>query len=153
GRKVALYCYSRYLQVNLLLSTHSIKITDAGIVPQCFRLVWIKGLGRKRPLIICQCRRKVQILYFHQGRWACRICHKAEYLCQHLSKARNKLWQAARLRLQLNGSPTDFGLPKRPRGCHRKKYLQITDKISRLELKARKARKRELDVRIYAYHL
>jgi hypothetical protein len=137
----------------VLLSTHSIKITDHGI-PQLFKVKWIKtGMGKHRPLIVCQCRRNAQMLYFHHGRYACRHCHKADYLCQHLSKPRTKLWKAARLRLDLNGSPSDYKLPPRPRGRHRKRYLQLTDRIASLELKARKARKREFDTRLYAYHL
>jgi hypothetical protein len=135
------------------LSLNGIKISDAAIVPQFFRFAWIKtGMGKQRPLIVCQCRRKAQILYFHNGRYACRRCLKAEYLCQHLSKARNKLWQAARLRLQLNGLPSDYKLPARPRGRHRKRYLRLTDRIASLEQKARKARKREFDTRTFAYH-
>jgi hypothetical protein len=138
----------------VLLSTHSIKITDAAIVPQCYRLAWIKtGMGKQRPLIVCQCRRNTQRLYFHRGRYACRHCHKAEYLCQHLSKARNKLWQAARLRIELNGSPDRYAIPPRPRGKHRKTYLRLRDRIEHLDLKARKARKREIDSRYFAYHL
>ena len=138
----------------VLLSAHSMKITDAAIVPQCFRFAWIKtGMGKPRPLIVCQCRRTVQILYFYQGRYACRRCHRAEYQSQHLSKARTRLWQSARLRLQLNGLPTDYKIPPKPRGQHRKTYLRLYDRISQLEAKARKARKREIDIKLYAYHL
>jgi hypothetical protein len=138
----------------VMLSTHSIKVTDAGIIPQCFRLAWIKtGMGKQRPLIVCQCRRNAQILYFHQGRYACRRCHRAEYQSQHLSKARNRLWQAARLRIELNGLPSDYKLPPRPKGQRRKTYLRLTDRISQLELQARNARKREIDTSLYAYHL
>jgi hypothetical protein len=138
----------------VLLSTHSIKITDAAIIPQCFRLAWIKtGMGKQRPLIVCQCRRNTQILFYHHGRYACRFCHKADYLCQRISKARTRLWQAARLRLQLNGSPNDYKLPPRPRGRHRKTYVRLRDRIASLELKGRRARRREIDARFYAYHL
>jgi hypothetical protein len=144
----------RYGGAKVLLSVNGIKITDAAIVPQCFRLEWIKSFrGQKRPLIVCQCRRKAKMLYFHQGRYACRRCHNAEYFGQHISKSRNKLWKAARLRIELNGAPNDYKLPPRPRGRHRKRYLQLTDHIASLEQQARKARKREIDVRLYAYHL
>ena len=85
----------------VLLSMNGIKITDAAIVPQFFRLAWVRTAGKPRPLIVCQCRRKAQILYFYSGRYACKHCHKADYLCQHLSKGRQKLWQSARLRLQM----------------------------------------------------
>ena len=139
----------------VMLSTHSIKITDAAIVPQCFRIVWFKTGGkRQQPVIVCSCRRNTKILYYYQGRYACRYCHgPADYVSQRLSKSRRKLWQAARLRLQLNGLPSDYKLPARPRGRHRKQYLQVVDRIAHLEAKARKARKREFDTRLYAYHL
>jgi hypothetical protein len=138
----------------VLLSTHSIKITDAAMIPQCFRLAWIKtGFGRHRPLIVCQCRRSTYYLYFYQGRYACRHCHKADYLCQRLSKSRQRLWKAARLRIELNGLPSDYRLPSRPRGRHRKQYLQAADRIASLEQQARKAKKRDFDINLYAYHL
>jgi hypothetical protein len=136
------------------ITAHSIKITDAAIVPQCFRLEWIKSFrGQKRPLIVCQCRRKAKVLYHYQGRYACRRCHNAEYQSQHLSKARQRLWKAARLRIELNGAPNDYQLPSRPRYRHRKRYLRLTDCIVSLEAQARKAKKREIDTRLYAYHL
>jgi hypothetical protein len=138
----------------VLLSTHSIKITDAAIVPQCFRIIWFKTGGkRQQPVIVCSCRRNAKILYYHNGRYACRHCHRADYFCQRISKSRQRLWKAARLRIQLNGLPTDYKLPPRPRGRHRKRYLQLADRIASLEQKARKARKREFDTRLYAYHL
>jgi hypothetical protein len=134
----------------VLLSTHSIKITDAAIVPQCFRIAWFKtGKGRHQPVIVCSCRRNAKVLYYYQGRYACRRCHKADYLCQRVSKGRQRLWQAARLRIELNGSPDDYKLPPRPRGRHRKRYLRLTDRIACLEQRARKARKREFDTRLY----
>lgn len=137
----------------VILSMNGIKITDAAIVPQFFRFAWVRTAGKPRPLIICQCRRKAQILYFYSGRYACKHCHKADYLCQHLSKGRQKLWQSARLRLQLNGLPSDYALPKRPKRMRRKHYHRLIDSIAQLEAKARKTRKREFDSGVYAYHL
>jgi hypothetical protein len=138
----------------VLLSTHSIKITDAAIVPQCFRLAWIKtGMGKQRPLIVCQCRRNTKTLYYYHGRYACRHCHRADYLCQHLSAGRKRIWKASRLRLQLNGSPNDYALPKRPKGKRRKHYFKIIDRIANLEQKAHKLRNRTIDTRYFAYHI
>jgi hypothetical protein len=51
----------------VMLSMNGIKITDAAIVPQFFRFAWVRTAGKPRPLIICQCRRKAQILYFYSG--------------------------------------------------------------------------------------
>jgi hypothetical protein len=137
----------------VMLSRDSIRISDAAIVPQCFS-AWIRtGFGKHRPLIICHCRRKAQILYFYQGRYACRHCHKATYLSERVSHLQGKLWQSARLRIALNGLPNEYALPRKPRGQHRKTYQRVTDQIAHLEAKARKARKREIDTRCIAYHL
>jgi hypothetical protein len=137
----------------VMLSLNGIKISDAAIVPQFFRFDWVRTAGKPRPLIVCQCRRKAQILYYYQGRYACKHCHRADYLCQHLSKGRQKLWQSARLRLQLNGLPSDYALPKRPKRMRRKHYHRLIDRIASLELKARKARNKQFDTGFYAYHL
>jgi hypothetical protein len=49
-------CYNWRYPGKVSLTMHSIKITDAAIVPQCFRLAWIKtGMGKQRTLIVCQC--------------------------------------------------------------------------------------------------
>jgi hypothetical protein len=138
-----------YGGAKILVSTHAIKIDQ-----QQFRIRWVKTyFGRHRPLLVCTCGRATYYLYDLHGRYACRHCHKADYLCQRISKSRQRLWKAARLRIQLNGLPTDYKIPSRPRGRHRKTYLLVHDRISQLEAKARKAKKREFDTRVYAYHL
>ena len=138
----------------VMLSTHSIKISDAAIVPQLFKLKWVRtGFGKPRPLIMCQCHRNTQILYFHHGRYACRHCHKATYLSERVSHLQAKLWQAARLRIQLNGLPNEYRIPPRPRGQRRKTYFRLSDRIAQLEAKAHKARKRDIDPRLFSYHV
>jgi hypothetical protein len=137
----------------VLISTLGLKITDHG-APQLFKFKWVRiGLGKQRLGIVCQCRRTTHRLFYWQGRYACRHCQKADYLCQHLSGGRKRLWQAARLRLQLNGSPNDYALPKRPKGKHRKHYLHAIDKIASLEQKLHNLRNRTIDVRCFAYHI
>ena len=79
----------------VILSMNGIKITDAAIVPQYFRFTWVRTAGKPRPLIVCQCRRKAQILYFYSGRYACKHCHRAQYVSERQSKAGRKLWKAA----------------------------------------------------------
>jgi hypothetical protein len=146
------YCLDSFglrYREKVLVSTHAIKVGH-----QQFRVRWIKtGFGRHRPLLICTCGRSTYYLYDWHGQYACKHCHRAHYLCQRISKTRNKLWQAARLRLELNGLPNDYKLPARPRGRDRKTYLRLRDRIGSLELKARKAQKREFDTRLFAYHL
>jgi hypothetical protein len=137
----------------VLLSAHGLKITEHG-APQLFKFTWTRiGLGKQRLEIVCQCRRNTKILYYYHGRYGCRFCHKADYLCQHLSAGRKRIWKASRLRLQLNGLPTDYALPKRPKGKNRKHYLQAIDKIASLEQKAHKLRNRTIDPTYFAYHI
>ena len=138
----------------VMLSAHNIRITDAAIVPQCFRLVWFKTGGkRQQPVIVCSCRRNTKILYYHNGRYACRDCHRAHYQSQRLSKSRQRLWQAARLRLEFNSLPSDYKLPPKPLGRHLKTYHKAIDRIASLEQQARKARNRDFDAKLYSYHL
>jgi hypothetical protein len=138
----------------VLLSAHGIKIIDHG-VPQFFKFTRVSiGLGKQRLEIACQCGRNTKRLFYHHGRYACRFCHgPADYLCQHLSAGRNRIWKAARLRLQLNGAPTDYALPKRPKGKNRKHYLKTIDEIARLEQNAHKLHNRTIDSRYFAYHI
>jgi hypothetical protein len=146
----------RYGGAKLRVSTHALEVASTNGNKQVFRIKWVRtGMGKHRPLIVCSCGRSYQQLYYsdREGRWACRRCLRAHYLCQRISKARNKLWQAARLRIELNGAPSDHKIPPRPRGQHRKTYLQLYDQIAQLEAKARRARKREFDIKLFAYHL
>jgi hypothetical protein len=137
----------------VLISALGIKMTDHG-APQLFKFTWTRiGLGKQRLEIVCQCRRNTKILFFYHGRYACRHCHRVDYLCQHLSAGRKRIWKASRLRLQLNGSPNDYALPKRPKGKRRKHYLQAIDKIASLEQKAHKLRNRIIDTKYFAYHI
>jgi hypothetical protein len=98
----AVYCLDnfglRYGGVKVLVSTHAIRVDH-----QQFRIKWVRtGFGRHRPLLICgDCKRSYQRLYEYHGRYACKHCHKADYLCQRLSKGRQRLWKAARLRTSL----------------------------------------------------
>src|SRR6516165_49325 len=91
----------RYLG-KVMLSMNGIKITDAAIVPQFFRFAWVRTAGKLRPLIICQCRRKAQILYFYSGRYACKHCHRAQYVSERQSKAGRRLWKAAKKRIEID---------------------------------------------------
>jgi hypothetical protein len=137
----------------VLVSAHGIKITDHG-VPQFFKFTRISvGLGKHVLAIVCQCGRNTKRLFYHHGRYACRHCHKADYLIQHLSPGRRKIWKSARKRLEWNGSPTDYALPKRPKGKNRKHYLKAIDEIASLEQKAHKLRNRTIDSRYFAYHI
>jgi hypothetical protein len=147
----AVYCLDsfglRYGGSKVSVSAYNLKIDH-----QQFRIKWIRaGFGRPRPLIVCSCGRALQLLYEYYGRWACRRCLKATYLSERISHSRQRLWKAAKLRLKNGGTPTES--LKRPRYKHRKTYQRVQDQIHYLEMKARKARNKQFDVRLFAYHL
>jgi hypothetical protein len=139
----------------VLLSTHSINITDAAIIPQCFRLAWIKtGMGKRRPLIVCSCRRKAQVLYYYQGRYACKHCHRAQYVSERQSKAGRKLWKAVKKRIEIDSIPSRFhSLSPKAKGKHRKKYARLVAEIQHLEQQAKHSRVKDFDIKALAYHL
>jgi hypothetical protein len=137
----------------VLLSANGIKITDHG-TPQFFKFTYVRiGLGKQKLLLVCSCHRKAQVLYYYQGRYACKHCHHAHYLIQHLSHGRRRLWKASRLRLKLGGSPNDDALPKRPKRQSRKCYIKVVDEITTLEQKKYRLRNKEIDIKAFAYHI
>ena len=153
----AVYCLDafglRFGGARVRVCNYALEITNTSGLKQVFAIKWIKThFGRPRPTIKCSsCKMNYQILYEYYGRWACRRCLKATYLSERVSHSRQKLWKATKLRLKNGGTPTES--LKRPRGRHRKQYQRIQDQIHQLEMKARKAYKREFDSRYFAYHL
>ena len=139
----------------VMLSMNGIKIADAAIVPQYFRFAWARtGRGKHRPLIVCQCRRKAQVLYFHNGRYACKHCHRAQYVSERQSKAGRQLWKAAKKRIEIDSFPSRFhSLSSKPKGKHRKKYARLVAEIQHLEQQAKHSRIKDLDIKALAYHL
>jgi hypothetical protein len=138
----------------VLISVNGIKITDAAIVPQYFQFAWVRTAGKPRPLIVCQCRRKAQMLYFHNGRYACKHCHHAQYVSERQSKAGRKLWKAAKKRIEINSIPSRFhSLSPKTRGKHHKKYARLVAEIQHLEQQAKHSRIKGFDTRYLAYHV
>jgi hypothetical protein len=136
------------------LSALGIKITDHG-APQLFKFTRVSiGLGKERLLIVCQCGRNTTRLFYRDGCYSCRHCPpRVDYLIQHLSPGRRKLWKATRLRLKLSSAPNDDALPKRPKGKNRKHYLRAIDEIAQLEQKKYRLRNRTIDSRYFPYHI
>jgi hypothetical protein len=138
----------------VILSMNGIKITDAAIVPQFFRFAWVRTAGKPRPLIVCQCRRKAQILYFYGGRYACKHCHRAQYVSERQSKAGRELWKAAKKRIEIDSFPSRFyDLSPKAKGRHHKKYARLVAEIQHLEQQAKQSRIKDFDIKALAYHL
>ena len=138
----------------VLLTARTIKTTDAG-APQLFPFKLVRtGKGKPRPLIICQCRRSTQFLYHHNGRYACKRCHRAHYLSQRQSKAGRKLWKAAKKRIKVNAIPRPFdSIPSMSRYKHHKRYKKLVQEIQQLEAQARHSTIKGFDIGTLAYHL
>jgi hypothetical protein len=153
----AVYCLDSFglrYPGKVMLSTNGIKITDAAIVPQFFRFAWVRTAGKPRPLIVCQCRRKAQILYFYGGRYACKHCHRAQYVSERQSKAGRKLWKAAKKRIEIDSFPSRFySLSSKPKGKHHKKYARLVAEIQHLEQQTKHSRIKDFDIKSLAYHL
>jgi hypothetical protein len=138
----------------IALTANGIRVVDAAIVPQFFPFAWVRTAGKPRPLIVCQCRRKAQVLYFYQARYACKHCHRAQYVSERQSKAGRKLWKAAKKRIEINSIPSRrHSLSPKTKGKHRKKYARLIAEIQHLEQQAIHSRIKDFDIKALAYHL
>jgi hypothetical protein len=95
------------------------------------------------------------LLFSHYGNYACRFCHRAQYLSQKQKTASRKRLSAAKLRLKLGGWPDiREPMPSKPKRTHRKTYQRIRNEIHGLEAKAKHTRfRKEIDIRTFAYHV
>jgi hypothetical protein len=94
-------------------------------------------------------------LFGHYGNYACRVCHRAQYLSQKQKTASRKRLSAAKLRLKLGGWPDiREPMPSKPKWTHRRTYQRIRNEIHALEAKAKHTRfRKEIDIRTFAYHV
>ena len=141
----------------LRLFADHIEITGRNGYVQRFRIVWIKtGFGRPRPILVCgNCGGGAIRLYGHYGNYACRFCHRAQYLSQKQNTATRKRLAAAKLRLKLGGWPDiREPLPPRAKWKHKKCYQCLRNQAQALEAKAKQTRfRKEIDIRTFAYHV
>ena len=148
----------RYPQIrHLRLSYRSIEIVDHHDRSQVFGIQWIPTyFGKARAIIVCStCRCGALRLFAHHGTYACRHCHRAQYLSQKQKTASRKRLAACKLRLELGGSPDIHELiPSRPKWTRRRTYQRIRHQIQALEAEAKQTRfRKEIDIRTFAYHL
>jgi len=148
----------RYPQIrHLRLSYRSIEIVDHHDRSQVFGIQWIPTyFGKHRAIFVCStCRCGALRLFAHHGTYACRHCHRAQYLSQKQKTASRKRLAACKLRLELGGSPDIHELiPSRPKWTRRRTYQRIRHQIQALEAEAKQTRfRKEIDIRTFAYHL
>jgi hypothetical protein len=148
----------RYPEVrHLRLSYRSIEIIDHHDRSQVFGITWIPTyFGKHRAIFVCStCCGGAVRLFGKDGNYACRFCHRAQYLSQKQKTASRKRLAACKLRLELGGSPDIHELrPSRPKWTRRRTYQRIRHQIQALEAEAKQTRfRKEIDIRTFAYHL
>jgi hypothetical protein len=140
----------------LRLSASTLEIMGRNGHIQRFRIVWIStGLGRHRPILVCSsCGGGAIRLFSHYGNYACRFCHRAQYLSQKQNTATRKRLAATKLRLKLGGWPDIRGpLPPKAKWKHKKRYLRLRNQAQALEAQAKQTRfRKDIDIRTFAYH-
>jgi hypothetical protein len=141
----------------LRLSVSTLEIMGRNGHVQRFRIEWIRtGFGRHRPLLVCSsCAGGAIRLFGHYGSYACRFCHRAQYLSQKQKAASRKRLTAAKLRLKLGGWPdTREPIPSKPKWTRRRTYQRIRKEIEALETQANQTRfRKDIDIRTFAYHV
>ena len=146
----------RFGGARVRVCSYALEITNASGFKQIFRIRWIRtGFGRPRPLLVCaSCGKAYQLLYEYYGHWACRRCLKATYLSERISHSRQRLWKAAKKRVQINSIPSRFhSISPKAKGRHSKKYARLVTEIQRLEQQAKHSRIKDFDIKALAYHL
>jgi hypothetical protein len=141
----------------LRLSTSCLEIMGRNGYVQRFRIVWIRtGFGKHRAILVCSsCGGGAIRLFGHYGNYACRFCHRAQYLSQKQKTASRKRLTAAKLRLKLGGWP-DIAepLPPKVKWKHRKRYYRLCNQVQALEAQAKQTRfRKQIDIRTFAYHV
>src|SRR5262245_2246675 len=124
---------------------------------QRFRIEWIPThFGKRRAILVCRsCAGGAIRLYGHYGNYACRFCHRPQYLSQKQKSASRKRLAAAKLSLKLGGWP-DIHEPLPPKATwkHKKRYQRLRNQIQALEAQAKQTRfRKQIDIRAFAYHV
>jgi hypothetical protein len=141
----------------LRLSASCLEIMGRNGYIQRFRIEWIRtGFGKHRAILVCSsCGGGAIRLFGHYGNYACRFCHRAQYLSQKQKTASRKRLTAAKLRLKLGGWPDiNEPLPPKPKWKHRRRYHRLRNQLQKLEAQAKQTRfRKQIDIRTFAYHV
>src|SRR5262245_33822452 len=120
----------------LRLSASCLEVMGRNGHIQRFRIEWIRtGMGKPRAILVCSsCAGGAIRLFGHYGNYACRFCHRAQYLSQKQKTASRKRLTACKLRLKLGGWPDiNEPLPTKPKWKHKKRYQAVRSQIQALE--------------------
>jgi hypothetical protein len=142
----------------LRLSTFCLEIRGRNGYIQRFRIAWIRtGFGRHRPILVCNsCHCGTIRLFGHYGNYACRFCHRAQYLSQKQHSIARKRLSAAKLRLKRLGGLPDINepLPPKPKWQRHMTYQHIRNEIQALEATAKtRCFRKPIATQVFAYHV
>ena len=140
----------------LRLSASCLEIMGRNGHIQRFRIEWIPThFGKHRAILVCSnCAGGAIRLYGHYGNYACRFCHRAQYLSQKQHSIARKRLQASKLRLQLGAWPDiNEPMPPKPKWTRRRTYQRVRTEIQALEAKAKTRRFRKpIATQVFAYY-
>jgi hypothetical protein len=140
----------------LRLSTSCLEIMGRNGYVQRFRIEWIPThFGKHRAILVCSsCAGGAIRLFGHYGNYACRYCHRAQYLSQKQDTATRKRLTASKLRLKLGGWPDiREAFPPKAKWKHKKRYQRLRNQAQALEAQAKQTRfRKDIDIRTFAYH-
>jgi hypothetical protein len=135
----------------------AIEIVDHHDCSQVFGIAWIPTyFGKARAVFVCSsCRGGAIRLFGKDGNYACRFCHRAQYLSQKQKTASRKRLAACKLRLELGGWPDIHeAMSSKPKWTRRRTCQRIRHRIRALEVEAKRTRfRKEIDIRTFSYHV
>src|SRR5262249_4116229 len=111
------------------ITAKSTNLTSVSNIP-----IWFI-YGKHRAILVCStCGCGAIRLYGHYGNYACRFCHRAQYLSQKQNTATRKRLAASKLRLQLGGWPDiNEPVPSKPKWKRHRSYNKARKELDKLE--------------------
>jgi hypothetical protein len=97
------------------------------VFEQNVSLTWTDcTLGGRRPWFRCRCDRRVALLHYSQGSFACRRCQGLAYQCQSETPRLRHIRRARKIRMRLGGGFSfSERFPEKPRGMHWRTYMRM----------------------------
>jgi hypothetical protein len=129
GARTAVVVDHKGATVRLLVPTSDGRSKQ--LVEQHVSLAWTAcTLGGRRPWFRCRCDRRVALMYYSGGFFACRHCHALAYQCQSETPTLRKIRRGRKIRMSLGaGFSYAEPFPAKPKGMHWKTYRRLRSAI------------------------